>query len=256
MNVWTTLRNRLRRSSPSSERGAQADQGSANDMAPTLRQLAREAALARPGPTCTLSGQGLIVFDLETTGLDTRRDEVLSVGAVKVDGQAISLGNVFSRVLATQANLKPDNQLIHGLTRHDLEHGTPPRQALTDLLRYASGRLWIAFHAEFDRRMLQRAMLQWLGIRFDPAPLDLAELAPMLCPGMVAPAEGLDGWLHAFKIGVPARHDAAVDAMVTAELALILLSHARRQGYENWGELNQARQRWRRQQLHPNGPMG
>lgn len=254
MRVWNRLRDRLWHPAAQPDTHAQAAHNS--EMVLTLKQLAREAALARPGPSNTLSGQGLIVFDLETTGLDTRRDEVLSIGAVTLDNQAISLGNTFSRILATPAALEPDNQLIHGLTRHDLEHGTPPQQALLDLLRYASGRLWLAYHAEFDRRMLQKAVKQWLGIRFDPAPLDLAELAPMLFPGMVAPAEGLDGWLHAFKIGVCARHDAAVDAMVTAELALILLTRARQQGYENWGQLNQARQRWRRQQLHPNGPMG
>ncbi len=254
MSVWNRLRNRLSRPAPKADTNAEA--GQTRDMTLMLKQLAREAAPARLGPGSTLSGQGLIVFDLETTGLDTRRDEVLSVGAVTLDNQAICLGNTFSRILATPTALDPDNQLIHGLTRHDLEHGSPPQQALVDLLRYASGRLWLAYHAEFDRRMLQRAMMQWLGIRFDPAPLDLAELAPMLCPGMVAPADGLDGWLHAFKIDVCARHDATVDAMVTAELALILLKRARQQGYKNWSQLNQARQRWRRQQLHPDGPMG
>lgn len=74
---------------------------------------------------------------------------------------------------------------------------------------------------------------------------------------MLALAAGIhQAACYAAVAGVHARHDAAVDAMVTAELALILLARARKQGYENWGQLNQARQRWRRQQLHADGPMG
>lgn len=246
MSIWTALCKRL---------GRPASQEHGSAASDTFAALARNAEPVPPLSEAALSEQGLIVFDLETTGLDTRRDGVLSVGAVTIDDQAIALGNIFSRVLAVPVELQPDNQLIHGLTRQDLARGTPPRDALADLLRYASGRLWLAFHAEFDRRMLQRAMQQWLGIRFDPAPLDLAELAPMLCPGRVAPGAGLDGWLEAFKIDVPARHDAAIDAMVTAELALVLLARARQQGYENWGQLAQALKHWRRQRLQPTGPM-
>jgi DNA polymerase-3 subunit epsilon len=62
-----------------------------------------------------------------------------------------------------------------------------------------------------------------------PAPwLDLAQLAPALEPARRE--RGLDEWLQALAIPVAARHDALQDAFATAQLLLVLLARAERQG--------------------------
>ncbi len=181
-----------------------------------------------------------MVFDLETTGLDTRTDRVISIGAVRLSETGIALGNNFYQVLDVKVDLEGESQLIHGLTQKDLDKGCDPRQALFDFFHYSQNHVWLAFHAEFDRRMLKNAVLQHLGLIIDPQPIDLAYMAPLLFPDLASENKDLDSWLHAFHLPLMARHNAAADALATTELLMILLHQAQKMGFETWGEIQNA----------------
>lgn len=214
-----------------------------------------EAAAPIPLDDMALSGGSIIVYDLETTGLNTQSDSVLSIGAVTIENRAIALGSVFHEVLATPSvDLNRESQLIHGLTLGDLASGSPPRAALLRFLEYGTSRIWAAYHAEFDRVMLKKTVESWLGTDFDPQPIDVAELAPLLFPDKGAGVCPLDHWLDAFGLTSHERHNALDDAMVTAELMLIILERAHQQGYRTWGELSEACRTWRQLQRHLPSP--
>lgn len=198
-----------------------------------------------------LSDESIIVYDLETTGLNIQNDSVLSIGAVTMSNRAIALGNVFHEVLATPSvDLNRESQLIHGLTLGDLASGSPPRAALLRFLEYGTNCIWAAYHAEFDRVMLRKTVESWLGSEFDPRPIDVAELAPLLFPEKGPAVCPLDHWLDAFGLTAHERHNALDDAMVTAELMLIILDRAYQKGYRTWGELNEGCRTWRQLQRH------
>ena len=92
----------------------------------------------------------------------------------------------------------------------------------------------------------QRALRQSLGYRLQLPFLDVAELAPMLNPDTVLREAGLDDWVARFGLQVEERHHASADAQVTAELALILFSQARRQQLDSPLQLEQRLRGWRR----------
>jgi DNA polymerase-3 subunit epsilon len=77
-------------------------------------------------------------------------------------------------------------------------------------------------------------MAQQPGLRAPQGWLDLAQLAPALFPGSMRGPDrarcALDDWLEEFDIACPARHDALADAYATAQLLLVLLAEAERQG--------------------------
>lgn len=203
----------------------------------------------------TLYEQPLIVFDLETSGLDLQHDTVVALGAVRIADQAIPLGRHLEHVLSVDTPLKPDSQLLHGYSQTDLHNGTAPQVALRELLNYGEGCIWLAFHAEFDRHMLDRALRQHLGIKFQHPLFDVAALAPMLFPEHARPDGGLDHWAQVFGLGTIARHAAAADALLTAEIMLILMEAAHAQGFHTWRQLSEAVQRWRRSRDSIDGPM-
>lgn len=243
MNLWHKLGRLLRLSAPA--------QRSPVDPAlvATASKIAEQAAPIELDDR-SLSDAPIVVYDLETSGLNVNEDTVLAIGAVTIKNGAIALGDVFLEVLAAPAHLNRQSQLIHGLTHKDLAAGSPPGPVLLRFLEYSTNRIWAAYHAEFDRVMLQKALVNWLGVTFDPRPLDITELAPMLFPAK-GPASGpLDHWLQAFGLTVSERHNALADAMVTAELMLILLDRAHQQGYRTWGELRDAVHHWRQLQRH------
>jgi DNA polymerase-3 subunit epsilon len=218
-----------------------------------LRQ--RLASLPTPSPlgVCTLREQRWVVLDLETSGLNLNRDQVLSIGAVAIEDGAIDLGRPFERTLHRPQQKTNASVLIHGLGPSALAAGCDPAQALLDLMDFIGDSPVLAFHAPFDQRMLARALKDSLGLRLQHAFLDVAELAPMLNPDTVLREAGLDDWIARFGLEVQSRHHASADAQVTAELALILFSQARRQQLDSPLQLEQRLKQWHRRKAQSQG---
>ncbi len=106
----------------------------------------------------------------------------------------------------------------------------------------------LAFHAPFDQRMLSRALNDSLGYKLQHLFIDLADVAPLLYPDAGIRKGGLDDWVRYCGLHVQERHNASADALVTAEVALILFSQARRQGYAQLPALLSALARHKRRQ--------
>ena len=207
------------------------------------RLLAAEVPDDRP-----LGQQRLVVLDLETSGLNMRRDLVLSIGAVVIRDDAIDLGEQFEVTLLRPVQPVSESVLIHGIAPSALAAGCDPAQALLDFMEFLGPSPLLAFHAGFDQRMIARALKQTLGYRLQHRFLDVAEMAPMLFPDSKPRHGGLDDWTEHFHLQVHQRHHASADALVTAELALILFSHARRQGIDSLAALDSRLEHWRRRQ--------
>ncbi|MEK6244507.1 MAG: 3'-5' exonuclease [Pseudomonadota bacterium] len=171
-----------------------------------------------------------VVVDCETSGLDPARDRLLAVGAVAVRGGRIELGESFSAVLRQDASSGPANILVHGIGGEAQRNGRPAAQALREFSEFLGDGLPVGYHAPFDDAVLRRAMAQQPGLRAPRGWLDLAQLAPALHPGPDRARRALDDWLEEFGIACPARHDALADAYATAQLLLVLLAEAERQG--------------------------
>jgi DNA polymerase-3 subunit epsilon len=166
-----------------------------------------------------------VVIDCETSGLDPARDRLLSVGALAIQGGRIELASAYESLVTQEKASSAENILVHGIGGDAQRGGRPAAQVIGELAgRLGEGRA-VAFHAAFDDAVLRRHGLRakWL---------DLAQLAPALFPQRAAQARSLDDWLAAFGIAHAARHDALGDAFATAQLLLVLLAEARRQGVE------------------------
>ncbi|CAI8753186.1 DNA polymerase III subunit epsilon [Pseudomonas sp. IT-196MI5] len=210
-----------------------------------LDQLPTAAGLSE----CSLREQRWVVLDLETTGLNLNKDHVLSIGAVVIEDGAIDFRQQFERTLQyPQVKLGP-SVLIHGIGPSAIAAGSDPAEALLDLMEYIADSPVLAFHAPFDQHMLGRALKDHLGFKLQHTFLDVADIAPLLCPQAHIREAGLDDWIDWFKLEVFERHHASADALATAELALILFSRARQQQIHSPLNLQQRlSQRKRRQQ--------
>ena len=168
-----------------------------------------------------LEGQRWVVIDCETSGLDARRDRLLSVGAVEVRDRSVCLENFLEGRIGQAEPSARENILIHGIGGDAQRGGRPLAEVIAELRAFVAGGVPVAFHAPFDAEVLERhglALRRWL---------DLATLAPALFPGRNAKL--LDEWLEQFGIAARARHDALGDAFATAQLLLVVLAEARRQ---------------------------
>jgi len=218
----------------------------------THNQLERLRALREPAELDerSLRQQRFVVLDLETSGLNMRRDQVLSIGAVVIDNGAIDLSQQFECTLQREGHQASASTLIHGIAPSQIANGVEPAEALLDFMEFVGDSPLLAFHAEFDQRMLARALKQSLGYRLRHAFFDVAEIAPLVCPQAKSGLAGLDAWTEHFGLQVHERHHASADALATAELALILLSKARQQQLDSLPALLQALNSRRRQRAY------
>lgn len=216
-----------------------------------LRHRLDALAVAGELRDCRLREQRWVVLDLETTGLNLNKDRVLSIGAVVIEDGAIDLGQSFERTLQCADMKVAPSVLIHGLGPSAIAAGSDPARALVDLLEFIGDCPVLAFHAPFDQHMLGRAVKDHLGYKLSHTFLDVAELAPMLCPQANIREAGLDEWIDWFKLEVFERHNASADALATAELALILFSRARQQQIDSPLHMQQRLSQWKRRQQAP-----
>jgi DNA polymerase III subunit epsilon len=191
-----------------------------------------------------------VVVDVETTGLDMRHDELLAIAAVAVrfddHGKPhLDLHDSFEAVLHRDgASTDKDNILVHGIGVGAQRAGAPPREVLADFERWLGASPLIAWHAAFDRTMIGRAAQRHLRRALPNAWMDLAPVAAGLHPEIGLDA--LDDWLARFRIVCVARHNAAADALATAELLLRLWPRAREKRCADWASLAamERHQRW------------
>jgi len=167
-----------------------------------------------------------VTVDVETTGLDLRRDRVLSIGAVAVSGRRIDLGGCFEVVLRQPESSSRDNILVHRIGGQRQMAGEEPAEALVRFLEYVGHAPLVAFRAEFDQTMIDRALKETLGVKSQSVWLDLAKLLPALYPAN--DCRTMDDWLAMMKIRMLARHDALADALATAQMLQVALAAADR----------------------------
>ena len=210
------------------------------------RRLRAWQALPEPDLTEPLDQTRLVVVDVESTGLDIRRDQLIAIGAVAVQAGRIALADSFEVILRQEEVSDRDNILVHGIGGQMQREGLPPAQALLDFLDYLGKSPLVAYHAVFDATMIRRAMTEHLGIACKRPWLDLAYVMPALLPGLASSHKALDDWTALFGITNYARHSALADALATAQLLLAALPLAMARKLANYKALqtHEKAERW------------
>jgi len=158
-----------------------------------------------------------VVFDTETTGLDLKKDEALSIGAVKIENLRIDLSKNF------YALLKPTREYnesikVHGITPEDLRNARERKEICMEFLEYTRGCILAGYFLQIDIAMLKKLIKEECGFSLKAYALDLLDLVEH--KGKVPTLEEL---LKIFKLPISTQHNALEDAYMTALLLLRLL---------------------------------
>lgn len=192
----------------------------------------------------------LVVVDVETSGLNIKKDRLIAIGAVAVVNGRVALADSLEIVLQQQKVSDKDNILIHGIGGEVQREGVPPAQALLSFLEYVGKSPLVAFHTAFDQAMIGRAVRTFLGFRLEHPWTDLAYVAPALYPRLCRSHRSLDHWMEYFQISNYARHSALADALSTAELLLALRPRLKERGADSFNGLRDMEREWRMQTQH------
>lgn len=191
-----------------------------------------------------------VVLDVETSGLDPMRDQLLAIAAIAVQvdwaGKRLSItpGDSFEVVLRqSSVGSTRDNILLHGIGLQRQSEGVPPEEALSAFARFVGHSPLLAFHAPFDQAMIGRHVKQHLGAALPNRWVDIEQLCAVTHEKVKARA--LDEWLAHFGIVCTPRHQAAADTLAECELLLRIWPQMAGQCH-SWGDVEKlaAHQRW------------
>ncbi|AMB94271.1 type I-E CRISPR-associated endoribonuclease Cas2e [Aerococcus sanguinicola] len=88
-----------------------------------------------------------IILDIETTGLDPKKDQMIEIGALKIDG---SEENIFHSLIANK-KIPEQIQKLTGISQKDIdEDGKDESQVLAKLLEFIEGQVIVGYNINFD----------------------------------------------------------------------------------------------------------
>ncbi|WP_028534784.1 3'-5' exonuclease [Paludibacterium yongneupense] len=167
----------------------------------------------------------LVSLDCETSSLNPRTAELLSIGAVKIRGNRILAHDSLALLVKPQHAPEGSNIAIHGLRPRDLATGVAPEEAMTRLAAFIGARPLVGYYLEFDIAVLNHYLRPLAGIAL---PNRQIELSARYYDYRIRqyPDSSIDLSLSTLQteLGVPAlpRHDALNDALSAAMLYLAL----------------------------------
>lgn len=172
------------------------------------------------------TGDELVAIDCETTGVDPRTAEPVSIGAVKVRGDRVLTSESLHLHLKRPASLTGDSIRIHGLRGIDLDDGVGVDEALETLLDYIGNRPLLGWRLEFDLAILNRQIRPRFGFDLPNSGIDVAQLYHrQLRRSVMEPeprAKRFEAVAESLGVPVMGRHTALGDAVTTALMYLRL----------------------------------
>lgn len=187
--------------------------------------------VAPPRPETPLGELDLLAVDVETTGLRPRRDQLVSVGWMPVNGGEIDLSGAGYVVLrGSEGFTVGSSAVIHQLTDDEIAAGVDHPSALSRLLGALRGRALLAHFANMEMGFLSHACREHFGAKLEVPVVDTFALERRRLERLSAYPRGEELRLARVRdrYGLPryANHNAATDALACAELYLALSSRS------------------------------
>jgi DNA polymerase-3 subunit epsilon len=179
------------------------------------------AFLFEPGPS-----DEAVSIDCETTGLDMRMDEIVSIAAVRIVGSRVLTSEAFHTTIRCARASDPEAIKVHGLRERDVAMGRAMADALPPLLQFIGGRTLVGYYLEFDVAMLNRYVRAWLGVDLPNPRAEVSSLYYDRKYGGAPTGAHIDlsfaSIARDLKLDLIDQHDALADA-TTAGLMYVML---------------------------------
>ena len=161
-----------------------------------------------------------IAFDIETTGLDSRTDSVIEIGAVRMRGGVVV--DKFASFAYPGHPLSAKTVSLTNITDEMLRGAPKPEVAVDRFLDWAGNTPLVAHNAEFDTGFM-REYCRKSGRSFDPLYFDTLLLAQYLCPSLSN--HKLDTVASHLNLPPFQHHRAFDDAQVCGDIFWNLILH-------------------------------
>jgi CRISPR-associated protein Cas2 len=201
---------------PQSDTGSGAALKQGFSKAAKMRHARRSAGPAeKPGNAQTDDGTAYVVVDIETTGLDPDRDDIIELGAVKTAGGEETQ---FSALVATHKAIPQNIREMTGLDNDLLaKEGGDLKTVLEAFLEFAGQTELVGYNVHFDMKFLNAGLKKCGRPPLTNPTSDLITFVKK--EKLFQPNYQLETSLHSYGINKKVPHRALEDAMLIYELS-------------------------------------
>jgi DNA polymerase-3 subunit epsilon len=195
--------------------------------------------------TTPITGARYVAIDTELTGLDEKKDAIVSLGAVRMTGGTVHLGETFYRLVNPGTGITAESVVIHEITPADVREQPGIETALRDFLSFCGPGVLVGHFVSIDLGFLCRDVRRIYGAPLENPVIDTFSIYTWLRHRMqtedcfAAPEKGVALYdiAKCFHIGVEGAHNAVQDAFLTAQLLQRFLPLLQEAGARDIGDL-------------------
>ena len=122
------------------------------------------------------SNDEYVCFDCETTGLNPKKDDIVSIGAVIIKGNTIVSSKKFVKFVKPKTKLQAEAIKIHHIRECDLEDAEDINDVVEEFLNFIGNRTLVGYYLEFDIAMINKYVKPKLGITLPNKTLEVSAI--------------------------------------------------------------------------------
>lgn len=173
-----------------------------------------------------------VSLDCETTGLNPKKDDILSIGAVLIKDNKILMRDTFNIFLKPQKSISAESIKVHLLREIDLKNAIEPEEAIKKLLNFIGSRPLVGYYIDFDHAIISKYTKKLIGVKLPNEKIEVSSIYYDLKKtkenyGFIDLK--FDTIMSNLKIPVLGKHDALNDAIMTSMMFLKLKELSKQQ---------------------------
>ncbi len=171
-----------------------------------------------------------VCFDCETTGLDPKIDDIISIGAVIIKNNSIVASKKFVRFVKPKTKLQSEAIKIHHIREIDLENAEDIDEVIEEFIEFISNRKLVGYFLEFDIAMINKYLKPKIGITLPNKAYEVSavyhDYKMKIIPDGYIDLR-FDTIMKDLNLPIMGKHDAYNDALMTSLIFISLKNKTR-----------------------------
>jgi DNA polymerase-3 subunit epsilon len=166
-----------------------------------------------------------VCFDCETTGLNPKIDDIVSIGAVIIKNNTIISSKKFVKFIKPKTKLQANAIKIHHIRECDLKEAENIDKVILEFLEFIGNRTLVGYYLEFDIAMINKYLKPKLGISLPNKALEVSAIYYDYKIEKIPQANidlRFNTIMHELIIPSLGKHDAYNDALMTSMIFIKL----------------------------------
>ena len=171
-----------------------------------------------------------VCFDCETTGLDPKVDDIISIGAVIIKNNTIVSSKKFVRFVKPKTKLQIEAIKVHHIREMDLEDAEDIDNVIEEFLNFIGNRTLVGYFLEFDIAMINKYLKPKIGINLPNKNYEVSAIYYDYKIEKIPQANidlRFDTIMKDLQIPFMGKHDAYNDAVMTSLIFIKLRNSAK-----------------------------